>query len=52
MNTTRLLAFFAAVLITAILFRAVTYDPTIPQQTATATAARAQSTAGAQSTAD
>lgn len=45
MNTTRLFAFFAAVLITAVLFRAVTYDPTIPQQTATSTAARAPSTA-------
>jgi len=43
MNTIRLFAFFAAVLITAVLFRAVTYAPTIPQPTATA--ARAQSSA-------
>ena len=48
MNTTRMFAFVAAVLITAFLFRVIAYDLTAPQPTR----AVASSKASSQSTAD
>jgi hypothetical protein len=44
MNTLRMFAFVAAVLITAFLFRVMAYESTVPQHPATQVAASAQAT--------
>ena len=45
MNTIRMFAFVAAVLITALLFRAIGYGLTVPQNAVVSTSARPQATA-------